>query len=463
MTAEPPLRLLSRDEAERNRFIDLRPQVCKDIIAAREPVVLVCGPVGTGKTRLVLEHVRACCLKYPRSRWVIARSVRRWLTQSALVTWEEKVLVGNETIPDRVKRDQRSEYRFRNGSRVIVAGLDDANQVMSAEYDGIFVVEATEISRDTSEMISNRLRNNRMPYQQLMMDCNPSVPTHWLNQDRLAGKIRYIEMTHADNPALCDPATGLWTPYGQQYLARLESLTGSRRLRLKDGKWAQSEGVVWGEWSETLHIVPSRKIPADWPRYVVIDFGFTNPLCIQWWAVDGDGRMWLYREIYKTGMLVEDAAQWIVNKGNWGDPRPRVVLCDHDAEDRATFERHCPKEWPRTTKADKSVDAGIQNVAARMKKAGDGRPRLFMLRDARINEPDPELLAAAKPTSTAEEIAGYVWDPKLKAKEAPLKVNDHGCDAMRYIARHLDEKPTTPDNYLDNALDSYDHIKKPMW
>lgn len=386
----------------------------------------------------MLERVRACCLKYPKCRWVIARSVRRWLTQSALVTWEENVLVGNELKKDRINRDQRSEYRFKNGSRVIVAGLDDPRQVMSAEYDGIFVVEATEISKDTFEQISNRLRYGRMPYQQFLMDCNPSVPTHWLRTMSLEKKITYHEMRHEDNPTMMDPISGQWTPRGLAYIKRLEdNMTGSRLLRLRYGKWAQAEGVVWPEWDSQVNIIPKVPIPASWPRYIAIDFGYTNPLVIQWWAEDPDGALHMYREIYKTQLLVEDAGKWIVREGNWGDPKPRAVICDHDASERASFERHSKL----TTKpADKAVTDGIQNVAKRMKKQGNDKPRLFIHRDALVHDFDPELRAAEKPACTAEEIDGYIWDPRLSKKESPLKLNDHGC----FVAGTLVETSAGP-------------------
>lgn len=454
---------LTRDEAEQGRFLDLRPPLAREIIACNDPSVLVCGPVGTGKTRLQLEKIRAACLKYPKCRWVIARSVRRWLTQSALVTWEEKVLVGNELKPDRINRDQRSEYKFKNGSRVIIAGLDDPRQVMSAEYDGIFVVEATEITQDTYEQISNRLRYGRMPYQQFLMDCNPSVPTHWLKQFADEKKIKYFDMRHEDNPTMRDPVTGEWTPYGLMYIQRLESsMTGSRLERLRWGRWASAEGVVWPDWDSRYNIIPNFPIPPDWTRYITVDFGFQNPLVIQWWAESPDGDLHLYREIYRTQFMVEDAGKLITEHNNWGDPYPRAVVCDHDASERAAFERHSP--FKTTIPADKSVHDGIQNVAKRLKRVpsnfggggliavpGDNlKPRLYIHRDTLIHEFDPELKAAKKPACTSEEIDGYIWDPRLTKKEAPLKLNDHGCDAMRYICRYLDENVSTGSDFYDD-------------
>jgi hypothetical protein len=53
---------------------------------------------------------------------------------------------------------------------------------------------------------------------------------------------------------------------------------------------------------------------------------------------------------------------------------------------------------------------------------------------------DPALVDAKKPTCTAEEVPGYIWDTGLgKApKEQPLKADDHGCDAKRYMVAHKD-------------------------
>jgi phage terminase large subunit len=45
-----------------------------------------------------------------------------------------------------------------------------------------------------------------------------------------------------------------------------------------------------------------------------------------------------------------------------------------------------------------------------------------------------------RPCSTAEEIVGYVWDqsPGKPPKETPVKENDHGMDALRYVVAQRD-------------------------
>ena len=118
------------------------------------------------------------------------------------------------------------------------------------------------------------------------------------------------------------------------------------------------------------------------------------------------------------------------------------IICDHDAEDRATLERHLGAS---TVAATKNVSEGIQAVQSRLKVRGDGRPGLYICRDALV-EPDPALKDAHKPYTTEQEMAEYVWDAAKRgtvgsgdtARETPLKQNDHGLDALRYAVAALD-------------------------
>jgi PBSX family phage terminase large subunit len=406
MLAPPGLPRISRRQAEAGRFFDARPPVVQRILRSRESSLLLSGPLGTGKTRIALERVRACCLKYPGCRWLMARSIRKWMTNSALVTWEEKVVVPGELRADRIQRANRSEYRFKNGSVVVVAGLDDSVAVRSAEYDGAFILEATEIGQETKDEVAGRLRNGVMPYQQLIMDCNPGAPTHWLKQDVDAGRLAMIDTTHRDNPFLFSQDTQDWTRQGADYLARLDTFTGVRRLRLKDGRWAKAEGVVYENYDARIHVVDPFPIPAHWRRYWAIDFGYTNPLCWQFWAEDPDGRIYLYREIYQTKRLVRDVAEW-VGRLTEGEPRPEDAVGDHDPEALETIRSALGVTVKPADKSDKK--GGIQEVTDRLKIQGDGKPRLMLFRNAIAHIPSIELREAGKPTSTEGEFDSYCF------------------------------------------------------
>lgn len=434
---------ITAQEAEAGRFFDARPAVVQAALACKDLRLLLWGPAGTGKTRTALEKIRAIAVKYPGARLLMLRSVRKWLTQAALVTWEKRVLVPGDLMTDKIRPENRSEYRFPNGSVVAVSGLDDPQSVMSSEWDAIYLQEATEVAEEVAEVTVNRLRWGRVPYQQLIMDCNPTFPQHWIKRLIDADRLTHFFYTHKDNPYLWDYDRQQWTKAGDHYVnVVLESMTGTRRARLRDGRWVQAEGVVYDQWSTELHVVAPFKIPQDWRRLMAIDFGFTHPLVIQWWAVDPDGQLVLYREIFRTEMLVQDAAAWALRLNQQHkDPRPEVVICDHDREDRATFERHA--RWA-TTAARKEILPGIEDVKARLKVGKNGRPGLVIQRGARVHEPDANLVERGAPTCTADEMDAYIWDPRAKKGEQPLDLHNHGLDALRYLVRWLDHGPSVP-------------------
>lgn len=399
----------------------------------RAPEVLLSGPAGTGKSRACLEKAYACCLRWPGARGLIVRKTRASLTQSGLVTWEEKVLPEGSPVAAGVRRDFRQSYRFPNGAEVVVGGMDNATRVMSTEYDWVYVQEATELEEAEWEALISRLRNGVMPFQQLMADCNPDAATHWLNQRCLAGSALQLESRHEDNPVLWDRAAGAWTAFGAQYIANLDRLTGARLQRLRYGRWAGAEGVVYEEWDPLVHVVKRRPVPHAWRRLWAVDFGYTHPFVWQNWAVDGDGRMLLTQEIYATGRLVEDLAKEIL-AATQGQPRPEVVVCDHDAEDRATLERHLCLP---TRGAQKAISPGIQACKSRLARAGDGRARALLFEDC-LRAPDPALRKRREPSQTREEFDRYAWDLTVKKGERPVDRFNHGLDAWRYAVAELD-------------------------
>jgi len=411
----------------------------RDVFTTAQDEVLLSGPAGTGKSRAALELLNLLALAWPGMRGLVIRKTLTSLGSTALVTWREKV------IPEALEaglvhfyggsQQEAAAYRYANGSAINLGGMDKSTRVMSSDYDVVYVQEAIELTTDNWEALTTRLRNARTPVQQLLADTNPDKPTHWLNVRCQRGDTRMLHCRHSDNPTLIAPATGKPTLAGAAYLAKLAKLTGVRKARLEGGKWVAAEGIIYDGYDPAIHLVDRFEIPADWTRWIVVDFGFTNPFTAQWYAEDGDGRLWMYREIYHTRRLVEDHARTMLAQmrdgdGVWLEPRPTAVICDHDAEDRATLERHLGMS---TSAAHKTVKDGIQAMQARLRPAGDGKPRLYILRDSLV-ELDPELEEAKKPTCFAEELPGYVWDPAgataavpRETKETPLKVDDHGC------------------------------------
>jgi PBSX family phage terminase large subunit len=433
------------------------------VMTDKRAEILVAGPAGTGKSRGLLEKVALCAWKYPRSKWLLLRKTNVSLAATGLQTWE------NFVIPEAMasgaivyfggSKREPPAYKFSNGSRVVVGGMDNPMKVMSSDYDGIYAQESNEFDENEWEACTTRLRNGRMPYQQLLADCNPQEPTHWLKVRCDRGVTAYYHSTHEENPLYFDEITHSdgrieykVTPAGAAYIAKLNNLTGVRYQRLRLGNWVAAEGVIYEQWNPARHLVHSYRVPDDWPRYWVIDFGHVNPMVVQHWAEKPDGDLVMYREFYHTGWTVDEMADRVLRSvatpdpsyvvdqrragrhagrppsaWRWHEPKPRAVIADHDAEGRAVWSRDTGLV---TTAAKKAVLDGIEEWQVRLR---DGRATF--MRDALAHPIDQALADVKKPTRTVEEFPGYVWDTGAgkKIKEVPLKEDDHGMDCCRYL------------------------------
>jgi PBSX family phage terminase large subunit len=400
----------------------------RDPFLDKSPVLLLTGSAGGGKSKVVAEKLHAFCKKYPNATAMMLRKTRESMTNST-VLFVERSIIGKDPSVKHVAQKHRFEYA--NGSILAYGGMkddDQREQVRGVGQEGgldiCWLEEATQFTEDDYNEISARMRGHASNWRQLILTTNPANPSHWIYKRLIQqGEAKTVYSKAADND---------YNP--PDYQATLNRLTGVLRDRLRDGRWVQAEGAVYPMWDASIHLLDPFEIPASWRRFCVVDFGYTNPFVCQWWAVDNDGRLYLYREIYMTQRTVADHAPLITRLS--GDEHITDTVCDHDAEDRATLAQNGIPNSP----ALKDVTVGIQAVTDRLKVAGDGKPRLFMLRGALV-ETDPKLVTAHKPTCTLEEVDGYIWQPlkeNKEAKEEPLKLNDHGMDALRYGVMHED-------------------------
>lgn len=416
-------------------------------------IALWAGAVSSGKTiasliafLLALQNApqRGLVVMIGRTLQTIERNVIDPLQADELFGWCAPL----------VHHTRGSSVATIMGRAVHLVGANDVRseaRIRGATICLAYVDEATLLPHEFWMMLLSRLRT---PGARLFATTNPDGPTHWLRKHFMLRSaevgMRYWNFRLEDNPSLT-----------AEYVARLKrQYTGLWYRRYIDGAWCVAEGVIYEEWDDSVHVVPWFRPPDAWTRWWGIDFGFVHPFVCQFWAEDPDGRLWLYREMVHTHRLVEDHARqilaavrrpradidWVALKRapdpendrdwEWAEPRPRSVICDHDAEDRATLERHLRMG---TEPAQKTVSDGIQALAGRLRVGGDGRPRLFVMRGA-VVERDPQMEAAKAPIGLEEEIAGYVWDTGggKKLKDEPLKEKDDSCDAARYVVAERD-------------------------
>lgn len=398
---------------------------------SRSPRVLIEGPAGTGKTRNELERVNALAWRWPRSRHLICRKTRASMSESVLVTWERDVHADTLSYFGFTRRQNRESYIYPNGSTVVVGGLDKPEKTYSAEYDTVTVFEALETTENEIEQLLRALRSGRMPWAQLVADCNPGAERHWLNVRAAQGWFERITTRLSDNPRFF--RGGELTPDGLRFMQSMEALTGHRRERLLLGKWCSAEGRVYEEWDTAAHVLTA--MPAGWERwrkFRAIDFGFNDPFVCQWWADSGEA-LYLYRELYMSGRIVEEHAKAITALS--GDESYEYTVADHDREDRETLHRY----GVYTVPAAKEILTGIDAVKARLRVRENGKPRLYALRSA-STEIDHKLARAHRPISTLEEIDRYVWVKRREGtdRDEPVDRDNHGLDAMRYAVMSVD-------------------------
>jgi hypothetical protein len=416
------------------------------LFACREREVLLDGPAGTGKTIAILWYMHLLAANHPGFRGLFVRKTQTALSASALVSFRRFVLA-RERFGAKFFGGNREEppgYRYPNGSVIVVGGMDRDTKIMSSEYDAVYVNEGTELSLEDYEAIITRLRSGTLDYEQIVVDCNPQGPTHWINQRANGAEMTRLLSRHEDNPRYFTVG-GEMTADGHRYIeGKLDALTGVRKQRLRYGKWVVAEGQVYSAWDNAVHVVDragvADRLAGAW-TFGTADWGWTKPGVLQVWAVDGDERLALIHEVYLTQRPVEG---WWAPKAKELTDRFGVRFWACDPSEPA-YIAALASAGVTAKGARNDIMPGISAVQDRIARAGDGRPRLVILADA-LESRDERLDEAKLPACTVEEIPEYVW-PKDRAGnflDRPVDDNNHGLDCVRYAVAELDLRKRAP-------------------
>ena len=184
--------------------------------------------------------------------------------------------------------DDRYNYQ---GKQYQFIGFDEVTQFTRAQYLYLFSRCRTKDKRipcrvrSTSNpggvghaFIKNRFKIGLTTPRTTMFD-----PLTGLSRIFIPGKL-------SDNPSLLenDP----------DYINRLMELPEIERLRLMEGIWDAFEGQAFPELNQDVHGIAPFEIPPEWPRYRAFDWGYSTPFAVLWFAVDFDGRIFIYDEWY---------------------------------------------------------------------------------------------------------------------------------------------------------------------
>lgn len=229
----------------------------------------------------------------------------------------------------------------------------------------------------------------------------------------------------------------------------LAGLSREEREARKSGRFVHFAGMIYDEFSRTRHVIPDigDKVPPGSQVFVGIDPGVRHMAAVLWVYLDDEDMMVVFDELALQGRTVGEVAQRIqkINleygvtvEGHrmplvpyWYviDPSARNIVHQTGRSDQMEFIDH----GIVTILGQNSVTAGINRVKERFQT--------------------DKLVVCANCTVLLDQLKKYRWASRTRSesdpKEAPVKADDHLCDALRYVVA---SRPTTPGAYAAEKL-----------
>ena len=293
------------------------------------------GARGGGKSWTVRDKSKRLALRYPGIKLLIVRK-----------TYTE--LINNHINPLRQElhgiaryNKQEKMFFFPNMSTLkfgYCANDGDLEQYQGAEYDVIFLDEATNLREEWIKKITACLRGvNGFP-KRIYYTFNPGGVSHgyfkrlFIDRRFEAGEdpeeYVFIQSLVTDNKALMESQP--------DYIRQLEALPPKLREAWLYGRWDIYEGQFFedfrtepdgkkcldagitaeeareqGRWT---HVIEPLDLAAGerrgWQIYRSYDFGYAKPFSLGYWAVDYDGTLYRIMEIYGCTGTPNEGRKW---------------------------------------------------------------------------------------------------------------------------------------------------------
>lgn len=278
------------------------------------------GAAGGGKSYGQLIDSLLYALKYPKSKQIIFRrtfpDLERSLIRASLELYPRELAKYNSS---------KHTWNFENGSIVDFGYIDnekDVYQYQSAEYDVIRFDELTHFTEYMYIYMISRCRGANKYPKGLKSSTNPGGIGHGWVKERFIdigapNKLHDCQLTEENKTV----STRIFIPSllqdnkfllenDPEYIIRLDNLPKNERDALKYGDWDIFDGKFFTEFKRDIHVIEPFKIPDDWYRYFVMDYGL-DMLAGYWIAVDYNNNAYVYREVYKSNLLVSQARDLI--------------------------------------------------------------------------------------------------------------------------------------------------------
>ncbi len=276
---------------------------------ARTRFVAYGGSRGGGKSWAVRQKATLLCARFAGIKALILRRSFPELRENHILP----LMTGLKGVAQ--YREADKAFTFPNGSRLKFGYCDsesDVLQYQGQEYDVIFIDEATQFTEFQYNTLTACLRGSNDFPKRMYLTCNPGGVGHeWVKRLFIDKQYRatenpidytFIRARVYDNKALIGKDTG--------YIRMLENLPNDLRRAWLEGDWNVFAGQYFKEFRPDIHVMRPYPIPVDWRRYFVMDYGL-DMLAGYWIAIDHNARAYVYKEIYKSNLIISEAAEEI--------------------------------------------------------------------------------------------------------------------------------------------------------
>lgn len=320
---------------------DLYPKQ-KEFCLAKNKYICYGGARGGGKS--FVSRIKICLLafRYPGIQILLLRRTLPELRENHINQLQKMLHTYEKKQTDRFAdyKDSTKEFKFFNGSRIVLGYCDNENDVLQFQgqaYEVIVLEEATHFTEFQFQALteSNRLSGNLKEdfNPRMYFTCNPGgVGHHWVKRlfidrdykgNENPDDYKFIPSLVFENKWLMENDPG--------YVRTLENLPEDRRKAMLYGNWDIFDGQYFKNFDRTVHVIDPFEIPKEWIRYRTIDYGLDKLACY-WIAIDTESNEYCYKELYESELIISEAAKRILEVN--GDDKIRYTYGPPDLWNR---------------------------------------------------------------------------------------------------------------------------------
>lgn len=287
------------------------------------------GAKGGGKSCALVIEAAAWGYEHPGADMYIFRESYDDLEANIIKEFKAK-------IPKELYAYSETKHiaTLRNGTTInfrYISNETDAEGYQGRSMDWIGVDELTKHSQRAVQILLSCLRSPKGFRPLFRATCNPGGIGHTWVKERYINPTRKGEATYKDgvteNSIAFIPATvydnDIIMKNDPAYVRRLENLPDNEKRAYLFGDWDIFEGQYFAEFRREIHVWTPFDIPSWWPRFISLDYGLDCTAAL-WWAVDGQQRPYIHRELAVSGLTYTQAAKAILEANN-GEPYDYVV------------------------------------------------------------------------------------------------------------------------------------------